>query len=119
MSAADDAQTLVNKLDALHTKLLQAWNTASDGDDDARTADLKTQSDRCGDQLLIALQRLLSAIDASPDVADLTARMGDLAASIDAAQQSLAGETDHLTTVSAVLDGVDKLIGTADKAADA
>ncbi len=119
MANADDVQALVCKLDALHTRLLQAWNTASDGEDDTKTATLKTQSDHAGEQLLVARQRLLSAIDNDPDVSKLMVRIGEVTASIEAAQQSISDQTGNLTQVSTVLDGVDQLIRTTDNTTDA
>jgi hypothetical protein len=116
MSASDDAQAIVDQLDALHTSLLQAWNTASNAGDFATARSLKPLSDHVGDQLIAARQHLLAAIDSGADVTNLLAAMDGLSARIKAEQQRVANGTQDLGELGGVLDAVDQVVGLAEQA---
>ncbi len=119
MSNQDDAQSVVDQLQALHDGLIQVWLKASNAGqyDLART--LNDEADRAGDQLIDAQQSLLAAIDSGEDITNLLAKMAGLSARIEVVRQQVAAGTAAASEISNVLDTVGQVVTLARTAAAA
>ena len=78
MTATDDAQALIARLDAFQASLATAAAAAGDAGDVAKEKQLDAQADRAALQLEAARQSLLAAIDGGADVTSLLAQMAQV-----------------------------------------
>ena len=113
MSEIDDATAIVTQLQALHDSLVQAWGQASNAGNFAQAKIFNAAADEAADQLILARQYLLTAIENGQNVATLQKQMAGIADAIKAQQAAVTKGTANLTTISSVLDAVNALIMTA------
>jgi hypothetical protein len=113
MPASDDAQALIDNLDALQTSLSAAWTAARKAGDLAREAQLGAAADRAADQLEAARQSLLAAIDSGADVTNLLAQMAQVNTQLQVQQAAVDAGSADMDQVGACLDGVDKIVAIA------
>jgi hypothetical protein len=113
MSADEDGQALVDRLDAVQAALAAQWAAARKAGDADRAKALGAQADRAADQLVAARQSLLAAIDGGQDVTDLLAQMARVSAQLLTEQAAIARGQANLDQVVTALDGVDNLLAAA------
>jgi hypothetical protein len=113
MAATDDAQALIDNLDALQTSLSDAWTAARNAGDLVKEQQLGAQADRVAQQLEAARLSLLAAIDSGADVTDLLAQMVQVNTQLQAQQAAITAGAADMDQLGAGLDGVDKVVAAA------
>jgi hypothetical protein len=111
--AGNDAQAVIDSLDALQSSLEAAASAAGDAGDVDKEAALVAQAHKVGQQLEAANQSLLAAIDSGKDVGDLLTQLGQLNLDLKAQQAAVDKGNADMDGIGAALEGVGKVVAFA------